>query len=199
MMAKGERDLFDAWAGLTSRSLRDGYAASLQAAADALPLAAGSDLLVVGIGSGDFASLLDQRGVTIWGLDEDGAALDRLHRSQPSYLLDLGQYPIPHPAAQFAAVATAFRFHRLAAAERLAAGAELARVLQVGGYLCLLDFAFPSTAARAEASRQVADWDDGLAYPLVSDLDETLRTAGLRGLHWKQTAPCHWLVMAKKT
>lgn len=188
------RDLFDSWADRTSRRLLDGLVVSLQAAADALPLQRGDEVLVYGVGDGELAARLSARGATITGFDRDGAALDRLQRAHPDFLLEIDSTDIP--AAQFAAVAAPLQLYRLPLAGRISSIAEMMRLLQPGGYLLLLEVAFASPAAIEEAAAQLADWPfDTADHPLVADLDTLLREAGLRGLQWQQTAPCIWLAV----
>jgi hypothetical protein len=76
----------------------------------------------------------------------------------------------------------------------------MARVLQPGGYLCLLDIMFASSLAMQEARQRVGDkWDDDEDYAIVGELDTLLRENGFVSLKWHQTAPFHWIVTARKS
>ena len=57
---------------------------------------------------------------------------------------------------------------------------------------------FASPAALAQAEARAVGWDPTETYHFIGDLDESLRTAGLPGLHWWQTAPMHWFVTGRR-
>jgi len=204
--AAATRSLFDGWAGSYDDDLRDaggplaGYASSLRQAARMLPLAAGADVLDVGIGTGAFAALLAERGARITGLDVSDEMLARCRAAHPDFTLHVGSFePIPLPDARFDAAVASFAFHEVPPASRPAVVAELARVLKPGGHLCVLDIVFASEAATADARRAIdSAWDDDEDYPLVADLDAMLRDAGFVEPCWRQTAMCHWAVVARR-
>jgi hypothetical protein len=59
---------------------------------------------------------------------------------------------------------------------------------------------FPSQAALDEARRLMGSyWDDEEVYALVGDLDTLLRASGFQAVQWSQTAPCYWVVIARKS
>ena len=65
--------------------------------------------------------------------------------------------------------------------------------------ICILDIMFASLASREAARHALGPlWDDAEDYPLVGELDMTLRTIGFTNTFWRQTAPCHWLVLARR-
>ena len=35
-------------------------------------------------------------------------------------------------------------------------------------------------------------------YPFVNELDTLLRETGFSSINWRQTAPCHWALVANK-
>jgi len=58
---------------------------------------------------------------------------------------------------------------------------------------------FASPASREEARAAMGTyWDDDEEYSLVGDLDALLYGAELCATSWWQTAPFHWLVLARK-
>lgn len=198
--------IFTAWAASYDDDLLQadgpltGYAASLKAAARMVDLAAGAEVLDIGVGTGAFAALFEASGVRITGIDPTPAMLERCALRHPGFALSLGDFAaIPFPGGRFDAVVSSFAFHEVPAMERAAACAEIARVIEPGGTLCLLDIIFASPAARDEARYALADrWDDGEDYPLVGAVDAALRAAGFRGSRWQQTAPCHWAVRCSR-
>ncbi|HVA88608.1 MAG TPA: class I SAM-dependent methyltransferase [Chloroflexota bacterium] len=200
------RHLFDRWASTYDEDLRqpsgplDGYVQSLDVAVTLLPLAPNAAVLDIGIGTGAFAAMLATRGARIWGLDPSPEMLARCRALHPAFSLAVGSFSdIPHPDEWFDATAASFAFHEVPPGNRPAACAEVVRTLKPGGILCLLDIMFASSAAAAEARTRLGRyWDDQEEYPLVGDLDALLRDAGLRYTRWQQTAPCHWVVLARR-
>ncbi|MFD6507131.1 MULTISPECIES: hypothetical protein [Bacillus] len=41
-------------------------------------------------------------------------------------------------------------------------------------------------------------WDSTEVYPFVNELDTLLRETGFSSVNWRQTAPCHWALVAYK-
>ncbi|WP_374711327.1 class I SAM-dependent methyltransferase, partial [Symbiobacterium terraclitae] len=203
------RALFDHWARTYDLSLAGsdgpkagplaGYRASLLAAADRVPVAPGAAVLDVGIGTGALAEVLAARGAALFGVDPSAEMLAVCGERHPAFTLEVGDFnQIPFAAARFDAVVSSFAFHEVPPAGRAAACAELARVLRPGGTLCLLDVMFASPASREEARAAIGEyWDDEEDYPLVGDLDALLYAAGLGATSWWQTAPFHWMVLAR--
>ena len=204
--ADATRSLFDAWAATYDDDLQEaggplaGYATSLAEAASMLPLVPGADILDVGIGTGAFAALLAARGGSITGLDVSAEMLARCRAAHPGFALRVGSFvPIPLPDARFDAAVASFAFHEVPAPSRPTAVAELARVLKPGAHLCVLDIVFASRSATAAARRAIGSaWDEDEDYPLVADLGAMLRDTGFVDLRWRHTAPCHWVVVARR-
>lgn len=204
--AEETRNHFDQWAATYDRSVRtsggplDGYESSLAEAADLVPVAPGSQLLDIGIGTGGFAARFAERGARVVGVDISPQMLAECRKAHPDFELHVGGFtPIPQPGARFDVVTASFAFHEVLPADRQQACREMARVLKPGGHLCLLDIIFPSAAAEAEAARVSGRfWDPEEDYPRVGDLDRMLREAGFQAVLWRQTGPMHWALVARK-
>jgi ubiquinone/menaquinone biosynthesis C-methylase UbiE len=204
--AAESRTLFDNWAASYDASVRrpggplEGYEGSLAEAAAMLPVAAGTRVLDIGIGTGGFSGLLAERGARVAGVDISAQMLEQCRAAHPDFELSPGSFlPIPHPDGGFDAVVASFAFHEVAPSDRPAACREMARVLKPGGWVCLLDVIFASAAAEAESARiHGRFWDPTEDYPRVGDLDEALRGAGFTGLYWRQTGPMHWAVLGRR-
>jgi len=204
------RALFDRWARSYDLSLSGtdgpaagplaGYAETLRIAAEHVPVAPGMAVLDVGIGTAAFPSRLSERGARIAGVDPSPAMLAACREKHPDFTLREGDFnAIPFEAGAFDVVVSSFAFHEVPPPDRAAACAELARVLKPGAALCLVDIMFASPASLAAAREAIGTyWDDEEDYPLVGDLDGLLHAAGFGGTLWRQTAPCHWMVLARK-
>lgn len=200
------RHLFDEWAVAYDDEAAMGvgpllgYEQSLRVF-DTLPVCAQQDLVLdVGIGSGAVAARLAQRGALIVGIDPSEQILTRCAAKFPDFRLEQGSFNRwEYPEAAYHAVVSGFAFHETPVSERLKALTNLYYTLKPGGRLALLDIMFLSQAAEDEARRRLGPtWDDSESYGRVEKVDTLLRAAGFRGLHWRQTAPFHWFVTARK-
>lgn len=209
------RSLFDGWAASYDTDLirspdgpLTGYQESLRQAAGLATALNGGErrpafhqILDIGVGTGAFAALLEGPDVQITGIDPSLRMIDRCREKHPGFALRQGSFlEIPFGPSSFDLAISSFAFHEVEPHLRAQACASLARVLRPGGWLCLLDIIFASAAARAEAAEALGRlWDPEEDYPLVGDLDSHLRTAGFTGTRWRQTAPCHWMVVVRNT
>lgn len=200
------RALFNAWAATYDDDLRQasgpllGYEGSLQAVDAALPTPLDGYMLDIGIGSGTLAKRLAERGATIAGIDISEQMLALCRQQHPYFVLEIGTFnAIPFGDDLFDGVVSGFAFHETSASKRAEACHEMARVLKPGGLLCLLDIMFASRLGMQEAQQLIADqWDDSEDYAIVGELDVLLREQGFTSVAWRQTAPFHWLVTARK-
>jgi putative AdoMet-dependent methyltransferase len=200
------RSLFDEWAKSYDADLLKeggpllGYAQSVGAIDDALPIARDSQVLDIGIGSGALARRLADRGAQITGIDISDKMLELCRERNPSFELHIGTFNnIPLPDEKFDCVVSGFALHETLPPKRSDACAEMARVLKSSGHLCLLDIMFASELAMQEARQLIAEkWDDDEDYAIVGDLDTLLRQNGFTAVIWCQTAPFHWMVTARK-
>jgi putative AdoMet-dependent methyltransferase len=200
------RRLFDEWAESYDADLLEesgpllGYARSVGAVDAALPVEGNAQVLDIGIGSGAIARRFADRGAQITGIDISEKMLELCAKQNPGFELHIGTFNhIPLPDAKFDGVVSGFAFHETPLQKRGEACAEVARVLKPGGYLCLLDIMFVSEMAMHEARQLIArKWDDNEDYAVVGELDTLLRRSGFTMLSWRQTAPFHWMVTARK-
>jgi putative AdoMet-dependent methyltransferase len=205
------RALFDRWASTYDIDLVNstadgmgplsGYHESLHEAASLVPVAEGQSVLDVGIGTGAFAALLAERGVKIYGIDPSGNMLASCQERHPEFTVRAGTFThIPFEESSFDAAISSFAFHEVLPEHRKGACAELARVVKHGGWICLLDIMFVSQGSRDAARRAIGSyWDDEEDYPFVAELDQVLRDAGFAHTCWRQTAHCHWVVIARRS
>jgi putative AdoMet-dependent methyltransferase len=206
--AEETRALFDRWAATYDEDLHDprgpleGYDASLQTALTMLSLPHGAQVLDIGIGTGAFSALMAmQYNVRITGVDPSPMMLEKCAAVHPTFELYEGSFnSLPVTDGAFDAVISSFAFHEVLPRDRAQACMEIGRVLKPGGFVGLLDIMFASDAAQGDARRMAAQlWDDTEDYARVGTLDELLRGAGFGGLQWRQSAPCHWIVVARKS
>lgn len=196
------RKLFDEWAKSYDTDLLEaggpllGYTQSIGAVDTALPIERGAQMLDIGIGTGALARRFADRGAQITGIDISAKMLEVCREQNPGFELLIGTFNnIPLPDETFDCVASSFAFHETLLAERSAACAEMVRVLKPGRYLCLLDIMFASELA-IQAARHLLDEDED--YAMVGELDTLLRQNSFTAVTWCQTAPLHWMVMARK-
>jgi putative AdoMet-dependent methyltransferase len=200
------RTLFEAWASSYNVDTQQevgplsGYAQSLDAAERLLTVPDNAHILDIGIGNGALASRFASKAAKITGIDLSEAMLDLARQKHPEFELQVGTFNyIPFPNRHFDVVMSSFAFHEVHYEKRNSAHVQMARVLKPNGILCLLDVMFVSLAAREAAREMVgAAWDNEEDYLYVAQLDTQLRQANFVTLQWTQTAPFHWMVIARK-
>ena len=212
--------LFDGWAASYDADLRaagsfgplTGYDTSLNIAAEQIALAVpvGSTVLDIGTGTGALARRMidrhqDSNTLRLTGIDPSARMRAQTARRHPDISVLPGDFlalpdDVPATGGQtgWAAIISSFAFHEVAPANRQRALTGVLAALAPNGVLALLDVMFASPAALADAERTTADWDPTETYHLVGDLDALLKTTGLSDTRWWQTAPMHWLVIARQ-
>lgn len=204
------RALFDRWAGTYDIDLVDsigekggplaGYHESLLEAASLVTVSSSTRVLDVGQGTGAFSLLLSARGAEIYGIDPSENMLTLCRQRHPTFTVRAGTFTeIPFDGAAFDGVVSSFAFHEVLPTYRERACKEIVRVTKPGGFVCLLDIMFASTLSREAAKTAIgAYWDAEEDYPLIGELDQVLREAGFVNTFWRQTAPCHWALLARR-
>ena len=200
------RQLFDDWARTYDADLENargpliGYKGSLQAVEAGLPLQAGTHALDIGIGNGALAQRLAAQGVTITGIDISKRMLALCAENHPAFTLHEGTFnDIPLEAEAVDYVVSSFAFHEVPPEKRRDACEKMAQVLKPAGYLCLVDIMFASTPAMQAAEKLLGKaWDPNEAYAIIGELDTLLHETGFVSITWQQTAPFHWMVVARQ-
>ncbi|MBO8155513.1 MAG: methyltransferase domain-containing protein [Bacillaceae bacterium] len=202
-----KKQFFNQWAKTYDHDVQTvggpfiGYDQTLQMAAIEVKstLPEKGNLLDVGIGTGNFASLFAS-DTNIHGVDISDEMLNQCHQKFPNFVLKEGNFTnIPFEDESMDAVISSFCFHEVERVERKAALEEVNRVLKPGGTVCLVDLMFASEASMNDASRELADkWDDSEDYALIPEVDTLLRLTGFQHITCVQTARCHWLITGKK-
>jgi demethylmenaquinone methyltransferase / 2-methoxy-6-polyprenyl-1,4-benzoquinol methylase len=140
------RSMFDAIApryDLVNRVMTFGLDRSWRrAAVDALGQPAGSTIVDVACGTGDFCRELDAAGYRAVGVDFSWGMLASARTKVP--LLQADALQLPFPAGSVAGVTCGFALRNVTDIAALLA--ELARVLERGGRLALLEVAHPEGA-----------------------------------------------------
>lgn len=127
-------------------SLVSGAATLHRRLVDQADLTAGQRVLEIGCGTGNLSvrAKRSQPGIEMVGSDPDPLALARARRKAPGLAgLSFEQgyaQRLPYPDASFDRVFSSLMFHHLDPDAKIAAAAEVARVLRPGGRLHLVDF-----------------------------------------------------------
>lgn len=146
---------------------------------DQAGLTAGQRVLEIGCGTGNLAVRVKRThpGVELVGSDPDPLALARARRKARDLDIRFEQgyaQRLPYPDGSFDRVFSALMLHHLDRATKVAAAAEVARVLRPGGGLHLVDFAghahgLHGFLARVVRSGHLADnLDDGIPRLLTA-------------------------------
>jgi putative AdoMet-dependent methyltransferase len=194
---KTERErLFDDWAkhydsavgSAASGFPFDGYEQVLDAAVESADARPGLRVLDLGIGTGNLAARFIRLGCDVWGLDFSAQMLalarakwPQVHCVQASLL---GEWPKELPHA-FNRIVSAYVLHEfdLATKVHILQRAAL-QALAPEGWIVVADIAFPTTDARAVASRRWADtWDPDEHYWAADEAVTACAQAGLEATY----------------
>ncbi|HDR6313080.1 TPA: class I SAM-dependent methyltransferase [Bacillus cereus] len=198
--------LFDKWAKTYDENLQVatgplyGYNNSLIEAKEMIQLYKKEKLIDIGIGTGAFASLVSENNESVVGVDVSEKMLETCKEKYPTYHLEVGSFTNTNQEDEaFDIVISSFCFHEVLPSERKKACEEVYRIVRKEGRLLLLDIMFVSHFALNEAREQIGrKWDSTEVYPFVYELDTLLRETGFSSVNWRQTAPCHWALVAYK-
>lgn len=198
--------LFDKWAKTYDENLQEaiyllyGYSNSLIEAKEMIQLYKRGKIIDIGIGTGTFASLMRENNESVVGVDVSERMLETCKEKYPTFHLEVGSFTNTNQEDEaFDIVISSFCFHEVLPSERKKACEEVYRIVRKEGKFLLLDIMFVSDFALNEARERIGKrWDSTEVYPLVNELDTLLRETGFSSVNWRQTAPCHWALVAHK-
>ncbi|MDH4424639.1 MULTISPECIES: class I SAM-dependent methyltransferase [Bacillus] len=198
--------LFDEWAKTYDENLQEatgplyGYNNSLIEAKEMIRLYKREKIIDIGIGTGAFASLVSENNESVVGVDVSEKMLETCKEKHPTYHLEVGSFTNTNQEDEaFDIVISSFCFHEVLPSERKKACEEVYRIVRKEGRFLLLDIMFVSDFALNEARERIGrKWDSTEVYPFVNELDTLLRETGFSSVNWRQTAPCHWALVAHK-
>ena len=137
---------------------------------------------------------------SVVGVDVSERMLETCKEKYPTFHLEVGSFTNTNQEDEaFDIVISSFCFHEVLPSERKKACEEVYRIVRKEGKFLLLDIMFVSDFALNEARERIGKkWDSTEVYPLVNELDTLLRETGFSSVNWRQTAPCHWALVAHK-
>jgi SAM-dependent methyltransferase len=153
---------------------------------NALP---GTNILDLGIGTGNLAVRFDTMGCEVWGTDFSPAMLEKARLKLPNahlFQMDLrGIWP-PEMNRQFDYIVSAYVFHHFEFALKIQLIKKLVhKHLMPGGRLILADIAFESQTALEVVKHSAGDeWEDEF-YWLADETIPALTEANLRAVFYK--------------
>ena len=177
---------FDEWADSYEEDVRkgqgvlEGHDQSLARAAELLPVRPGQGILDIGVGTGAFGALFEERGAKVTGVDLSLRMLELARERHPDWPLFDGHFlALPLADAAMDAAISAFAFHHIDTAERPDALREIFRVLRRGGAFLLVDILFADEAAKDLARRRLgAQWEEE-NYAVFPDIAKAAAEVGL--------------------
>lgn len=191
---------FDDWAASYDQSAGqdtgfpfDGYSRVLQTIVDLVAAQPGQAVLDLGIGTGNLALPLAQRGCSIWGLDFSAAMLALAQEKLPGATLgqvDLRRAWPPAFQRRFDCIVSGYTFHHFLLEEKVQLVQRLLRnSLAPGGRLAIGDIAFPDAAAEDALRRALGpEWDQEY-YWLADESLAALTAAGISA-RFTQVSSC---------
>ena len=171
-MSEARRELFDRWAESYDESLDgksgfpfEGYERVLDLIVERANLEPGMEVLDLGIGTGNLAGRLLERGCDVWGLDFSLQMLTKVRAKYPQIELlkaDIrGDWPIDVDR-RFDRVVSAYVLHEFDLDSKVRLLDKLARQHLVdSGLIVVGDISFPTAGERDEANKlYLGDWDE---------------------------------------
>jgi len=190
---------FDRWARRYDRSLTQSllFGPVQQSVVATLASRLPSSAVVLDIGCGT-GRLLNQLGAALpsaalVGLDRSAGMAEAARRLRPGLWIERGTAEaLPHPDGCFDAIVTTISFHHWS--DKVAALAEVFRVLRPGGLFALTDISVDDLPGWprplwAMARRQMDD------MPALDERDHLINEAGLRVLEVRPTLHRHWITL----
>jgi SAM-dependent methyltransferase len=157
-------------------------------------------LLDIGIGTGSLAALFEKRVSEVTGVDVSEQMLVQCEATHGDFRLEEGSFTeILFPDAAFDIVVSSITFHEVDLGKRFVACSAVARVARPDAQIVILDVMFPSEPAVDEACQSIgSSWDPDEEYRILDQRDVQLRGNGFANLRWRQSAPYHWIVVARR-
>lgn len=177
---------FDLWADSYEEDVRkglgvlEGHDQSLAKATGLLSVKPGQSILDIGVGTGAFATLFEERGAKVTGVDLSLRMLELAKERHPDWPLFDGHFlALPLADSTMDAAISAFAFHHLETAERPDALREIFRVLRRGGAFLLVDILFTDQAAKDLARHRLGDQWEEENYAVFPDIARAAAEVGL--------------------
>ncbi|MFW9767879.1 MAG: class I SAM-dependent methyltransferase [Candidatus Thorarchaeota archaeon] len=144
----------------------------------------GSQILDVGIGTGNLARRFVELDCEIWGIDYSARMLEEARKKVPNaHLVQLdveSRYP-SELRVGFDCIVSAYTLHHLTLERKVTVVKRLAdELLAEGGRIIVGDVSFPTISARAEARKKLAsEWDDYEYYWAADEFNSMILGQGL--------------------
>jgi putative AdoMet-dependent methyltransferase len=181
---------FDAWASSydDNTSSEDGfpftgYSVLLQTIFEKAASPAGSDVLDLGVGTGNLALLFANSKCKVWGLDFSAEMLKLAQAKLPSAVLGLADLRAEWPPEfnhRYDAIVSAYTFHHFPIEEKVSLVKRLINHnLNPGGKLLIGDIAFQDEVSEAVVRAEMGkEWEQEF-YWLVDESVKVLASAGI--------------------
>ena len=181
---------FDEWAATYDSSTAsdagfpfDGYSRVLQKIIDLAGAARGTDVLDLGIGTGNLALYLDGEGCGIWGIDFSPQMLALAKLKLPGAQLACLDLRAPWPPSferRFHHIVSAYTFHHFLLEEKVTLVSRLLeKCLRPGGNLVIGDIAFQDAEAENRLRCQLGEEWKQEYYWLADESLAALAVAGI--------------------
>lgn len=162
----------------------------------------GSELLDVGAGTGNLASMLLEEGYNIVAVDQSRQMLQQAKSKLPNLKVCLGNFlKLPFESGRFDAVVTSYALHHLNEDEKILALEEMRRVLKSDGKIYIADFYFENEDSKKqkmdiynEAQREMVEDE---YFGLLDRLEHWCKQKGLSLQKWQMT-DLVWVVKVEK-
>lgn len=180
---------FDNWAATYDESVApgtgfpfDGYQLLLQTIVKSAACPPGSNMLDLGIGTGNLAALFAQAGCEVWGVDFSRQMIELAAKKLPRAHLAVAdirsEWP-PEFQRRFTSIVSAYAFHHFPLQEKVSLVQRLiSNSLEPGGRVVIGDIAFADAAGEDTLLRSMgSDWEQ--EYYWLAD-ETTLAFAKVR-------------------
>jgi putative AdoMet-dependent methyltransferase len=181
---------FDDWAAGYDESVTanstfpfTGYSTLLQTIFEKAACPPGSNVLDLGIGTGNLALLFDKADCKLWGLDFSAEMLKLAQKKLPSAVLGKVDLRADWPPAinrRFEAIVSAYTFHHFTLEEKISLVKRLlSRYLIPGGKLLIGDIAFENIDDEIRTRDSLGEEWEQEYYWLADESLEALRVEGV--------------------